>query len=162
MESSIVVLRDRGRRELRRAQKAVLITIGVGAAAGVVVIGVVLVRRIQRPPTRRERIERVIPLGWWDRLQAGFARQVPPIRISVGQKEITQASGPRWEERAATIARSFGAGVASGVATRIATLVLMRLAERAEAVATGAEPAPKQAETDQNDLRNPDRGRTPS
>jgi hypothetical protein len=138
LESSIVVLRDRGKRELKRARRAALITVGVGAATGVVVVGLLVIRRLQRPPTRRERIERIIPLGWWDRLERGFAQQVPPIQVTVGQKKMKEVPAPRWDERLAMVARSLGAGIASGVATRIVTMVLERMARRAEVIAARA------------------------
>lgn len=136
MESSIVVLRDRGKRELKRVEKAALIAAGVGAAAGVVLVGLLVIHRLQRPPTRRERIERVIPLGWWDRLQTrvqrGVASQLPPMQIAIGEEKVKEAHRPRWEATASTLARSLGAGIGSAVATRVATIVFTRLAERGQ------------------------------
>ena len=128
MESSIVVLRDRGKHELKRIEKMALIAAGVGAAVGVVVVGVLVIRRMRRPPTRRERIERVIPLGWWDRLQAGFVKQVPPVRLYVGDRKVGEEPEHRtWEQSALHV----GEALATAVGTRLASTLLATFLERA-------------------------------
>jgi len=131
MESSIVVLRDRGKRELKRVEKMALIAAGVGAAVGVIVVGLVVVNRLRRPPTRRERIERLIPLGWWDRLQAGYAKQVPPMRLYVGDRQVgEEPRRPVWESSAMNIAKTLGAAAGTAIVTRGISMVLQRLRER--------------------------------
>jgi len=131
MESSIVVLRDRGKRELKRVERMALIAAGVGAAAGVVLLGVLVIHRLQRPPTRRERIERLIPLGWWDRLRAGYAKQVPPMRLYVGDRQVGEETRPpMWESTAARLAKTAGTAAGAAIVTRGATLVLEWLRDR--------------------------------
>ncbi|MGH7922268.1 MAG: hypothetical protein ACREQM_20370 [Candidatus Dormibacteraceae bacterium] len=137
MESSIVVLRDRGKRQLRRVEKMALIAVGAGAAVGVIVVGVVLIRRLRRPPTRRERIERLIPLGWWDRLRSGYAKQVPPMRLYVGDRQVgEEARRPMWEASAARIARTVGTAAGTAIAGQVVSQVLRRLRDRG-----GSQPA---------------------
>ncbi len=127
MESSIVVLRDRGKHELKRIQKLALIGAGVGAAAGVAVIGVLIIRRLSRPPTRRERIERFVPLGWWDRLRAGYAKQIPPMRLYVGERKVGEEQQGSWEKSALHVAES----LATAVGTRLVSALLYQFLERA-------------------------------
>lgn len=133
MESSIVVLRDRGKHELKRIEKMALIAAGVGAAVGVVVVGLVIVTRLRRPPTRRERIERLIPLGWWDRLRAGYAKQVPPMRLYIGDRQVGEE--PRraaWESSALRVAKTVGAAAGTAIVSRAASLFMQRLRERGQ------------------------------
>ncbi len=128
MESSIVVLRDRGKRELKRVEKAALIAAGVGAAAGVVVIGLVVIRRLRRPPTPRERVERVVPLGWWDRLRSGVAGRVPPVRLYVGDRHPGAEQQPQrtWQSSALHV----GEALATAVGTRLVSALLYDFLER--------------------------------
>ena len=63
MESKIIELRERSRTQVRRISRTLMIAVGVGAAVGVAVVGGLIVYRLTRPPTTRERIERVIPKG---------------------------------------------------------------------------------------------------
>lgn len=48
MQSSIVVLHDRGKREVARLENAALIGVGGGGAVGVLVAGILILRRIRR------------------------------------------------------------------------------------------------------------------
>lgn len=153
MESSIVVLRDRGKRELKRVEKMALIAAGVGATVGVVVIGLVVVRRVSRPPTTRERVERVVPLHWWQRVRSGLAGQVPPMRFYIGERQVGEERNRKqafWESSAVHVVEALGAAVGTAFATRLASTVIYGFLERAG-----------QAGADPNALRNPDRGRTP-
>ena len=61
MESKIIELRERSRTQVRRLSRTLVIAVGVGAAVGVAVVGALIVYRVTRPPTARERVERVIP-----------------------------------------------------------------------------------------------------
>ena len=63
MESKIIELRERSRTQVRRLSRTLVIAVGVGAAVGVAVVGALIVYRVTRPPTARERVERVIPRG---------------------------------------------------------------------------------------------------
>lgn len=135
MQSSIVVLRDRGKRELKRVEKMALIAAGVGAAVGVVAVGLVIASRLRRPPTRRERLERLIPLRWWDRLwtraRTGYAKQVPPMRLYIGERQVGE--GPRrpaWESSALRIARAVGTAAGAAIVGRIAGMIAQSVRER--------------------------------
>lgn len=154
MESSIVVLRDRGKRELKRVEKMALIAAGVGAAVGVAVVGVVIVRRVTRQPTTRERVERVVPLHWWDRVRSGVVGQVPPMRLYIGDRQVgedRQRKPAFWESGAVHVVEALGTAVGTAIATRLASTLIYGFLERAG-----------QAATDPDSLRNPDRGRTQS
>lgn len=135
MESSIVVLRDRGKRQLKRAEKLALIGLGTGAAVGVVVLGIIVIRRLRRPPTRRERLERVIPLGWWDRVwdrvRTGYTEHVPPMRLYIGDRQVgEEPKAPSWERAAVTTARTFGSAAGSAIAMRLLSTFADRMRER--------------------------------
>jgi hypothetical protein len=137
MESRILELRDRSRRNLARFRRSALIALAVGAALGVAVTGVYVTYRLTRRPSRRERLQRLLPsslTGWSGRLARTRRRGLrhlghglPPIRLSVGERETAQgehgARAARILFRAAAIA-----GRAAG--TAMATRLLATLAER--------------------------------
>ncbi|MDQ6772871.1 MAG: hypothetical protein M3024_07780, partial [Candidatus Dormibacteraeota bacterium] len=95
MESRIVELRRRTRFQARRATRVALVAVGVGAAIGVVGLGAYLAWRWTRPASKRERLLRVVPPGLRDgaggvrrRLSEGVSRQVPPMRLYVGDRQV--------------------------------------------------------------------------
>jgi hypothetical protein len=95
IEDKIVTLRQRSEVAVARGKRALLIAAGVGAAAAVVVVGAIVIYRLTRPVTLRERVGRVIPWGWFDRLghlreswELGIRKQVPPMRVYLGDKQI--------------------------------------------------------------------------
>jgi hypothetical protein len=69
IEGRIVVLRERGEVAVERGKRAALIAAGVGAGIAAVAIGAFVLYRMTRPPSTRERIERVIPATWWERVR---------------------------------------------------------------------------------------------
>lgn len=92
---NIVTLRQRSDVALERGKRALVIAAGIGAAAAVAVVGAIVVYRMTRPVTARERVERVIPATWWERArhlreswELGIRKQVPPLRLYVGDRQV--------------------------------------------------------------------------
>jgi hypothetical protein len=95
IEDNIVTLRQRSEVAVERGKRALLSAAGIGAAAAVAVVGAIVVYRMTRPVTARERIERVIPATWWERARnlreswaLGIRKQVPPLRLYVGDRQV--------------------------------------------------------------------------
>ena len=87
MEEKILTLRERSEVAVRRGKRALLIAAGVVAA--------VVIYRMSRPTTTRERLQRVMPFAWWDGVKAGWESvqrgvrgRVPPMRLYVGDKQV--------------------------------------------------------------------------
>lgn len=127
MEARIVELRRRARSRLRRARRALLISVAVGAMVGVAAVGVLVVQRLLRPPTARERLARVLPLDlvqdlarWRQRTQRRFRRGLPPIHVHIGEGEAEEARHRgRWEWIAVKAARAAGTAAAGALAGRL-------------------------------------------
>ena len=127
MESKIIELRERSRTQVRRLSRTLVIAVGVGAAVGVAVIGALIVYRVTRPPTARERVERVIPRGVMkdlrrarQTLELGLRRQVPPMRLYVGDKQLGEEKpSSQWERIAVNVARTAATAAASAVVARL-------------------------------------------
>ena len=81
MESRILELRAIGRRRVRTARRVALVAIGVGLAAA----GVVVVWRLARPPTARERLQRLLP--------AGAVKDLRRMRETLELKELAIRNG---------------------------------------------------------------------
>jgi hypothetical protein len=126
MESKIIELRERSRTQVRRLSRTLVIAVGVGAAVGVAVVGGLLVYRLTRPPTKRERLQRIVPPGLWKDLQRvrqtlelGVRRQVPPIRLYLGDKQVGEEKpASQWERIAVNAARAAATAAASAVVAR--------------------------------------------
>ena len=124
MESRILELRALGRRRLRTARRVALFAVGVGVAA----VGVFVVWRLARPPTARERLQRLLPAGtvedlrrMRETLELRGRRRVPPIRLSVGDRrggEEPERAG-KWERVAVVAARAAGSAAARAVVSRM-------------------------------------------
>jgi len=127
MESKIVELRERSRTQVRRLSRTAVIAAGVGAAVGVTLVGAFLVYRLTRPPTRKERVQRVVPPGLWKDLQRirqtlelGIRRQVPPMRLYIGDKQVGEEKpSSQWEKIAINAARAAGTAAASAAVARV-------------------------------------------
>jgi hypothetical protein len=140
IEDKIVTLRQRSEVAVARGKRALLIAAGVGAATAVVVVGAIVVYRMTRPVTVRERIGRVIPFGWFDRLQhlrksweLGIRKQVPPMRLYVGDKQV-------GEEPPANSTQKILLRVAQAAGTAIGGAVVQRVMSRfdkSDAASTG-------------------------
>jgi hypothetical protein len=133
MESKIVELRRRG----RRASRTALLALGAGAAVGVVVLGVFVVYRLRRPPTAGERFRRLVPPGVEGlgrdlrqarrTLELGLRRQVPSMRLYVGDRQVGEEPATSHWERIAVRAAQAGATAAAGA---FASRVLSGLTKR--------------------------------
>jgi hypothetical protein len=130
IEEKIVVLRERSARAVQRSKRALLIAAGVGAAAAVAIVGGIVVYRMTRPATVRERVLRVIPGGWFERLQhlrksleLGVRKQLPPLRLYVGDKQV-------GEEPPSNTAQKVGLRLAQAAGTAIGGAIVQRLMSR--------------------------------
>ena len=130
IEDRIVVLRDRSARVVRRSKRALLIAAGVGAAAAVAIVGGFVIYRMTRPVTVRERVQRVLPGRWFERLkhlreswELGIRKQVPPLRLYVGDKQV-------GEEPPAHTVQKVGIRVAQAAGTAIGGAIVQRVMSR--------------------------------
>jgi hypothetical protein len=127
MESKIIELRERSRTQVRRLSRTLVIAVGVGAAVGVAVVGALIVYRVTRQPTTRERVERVIPRGVMkdlrrarQTLELGLRRQVPSMRLYVGDKQIgEEKAASQWERIAVNVGRAAATAAASAIVARL-------------------------------------------
>jgi hypothetical protein len=130
MESKIVELRERSRRQVQRASRAALIAVGTGAAVGVVVVGAFAVYRLTRPATAGERARRLLPRGLAGLpLDARHARRkavqrlgqrVPSVRLYIGNRQVgeEQPAG-QWERVVIRAAQAAGTAAAAVLASRL-------------------------------------------
>jgi hypothetical protein len=140
IEDKIVVLRERSARAVRRSKRALLIAAGVGAAAAVAIVGGIVIYRLMRPVTARERVQRLIPGRWFERLQhlrdtweLGVRKQVPPLRVYVGDKQV-------GEEPPSNPAQKIGLRLAQAAGTAIGGAIVQRVMsrfDRSDAASTG-------------------------
>ncbi|HVD00669.1 MAG TPA: hypothetical protein VNG93_05925 [Candidatus Dormibacteraeota bacterium] len=135
IEGKIVTLRERGEVAVRRGKRLALIAAGVGAGIAVVGIGAFIVYRMTRPASTRERIERVIPTRWWERVislrrtvEEGVRRQVPPMRVYVGDRQ-------GGEEPPSSNAQKIALRLAQAAGTAIGGAIVQRLMQRFERAA---------------------------
>lgn len=143
LEAKIVALRDRGRRRVRVASRLALVALGAGAAVGVAAVGIFVVHRLTRRPTRGERLRRLMPRGLaglpldlrharrraLERLQ----RNMPPVRLYVGDRQVGEE--PRvthWEQLILRAAQAAGTAAAGALASRLAAALADSLRSRRE------------------------------
>jgi hypothetical protein len=127
IEDKIVTLRERGEVAVQRSKRALLIAAGVGAAAAVVVVGAIVVYRMTRPASTRERIQRVIPAIWWERVKhlrdswdLGIRKQVPPMRVYVGDKQVGEEPPSHTTQKIGlTLARAVGTAIGGAIVERV-------------------------------------------
>jgi hypothetical protein len=140
IEDKIVTLRQRSEVAVERGKRALLIAAGVGAAAAVVVVGAVVVYRLTRPVTVRERVGRVIPWGWFDRLQhlresweLGIRKQVPPLRVFVGDKQVGDEPPANTTQKILLrVAQAAGTAIGGAIVERV-----MSRFDRGDAASSG-------------------------
>jgi hypothetical protein len=132
IEGKIVTLRERGEVAVERGKRAVLIAAGIGAGILVVAVGAFVVYRMTRPPTARERIDRIIPTSWWERavhlrrsVTTRIRDQVPPMHFYVGDHEV-------GEEPPSSAARKLALRFAQAAGTAIGGAIVQRLLQRFE------------------------------
>jgi hypothetical protein len=138
IESRIVELRQRGRRQVRRYTRTAVIALGVGAAVGVAAVGAYVVYRYTRPPSRRERLQRLVPGAVAGRLQdlgrlresleLGLRRQIPSMRLYVGERQVgEEPSRSRVQRMAVEAAQAMGTAAGTALAASLARRLLGRL-----------------------------------
>lgn len=127
MESKIVELRERTQTQVRRVSRTLVVVGAVGAGVGVAAVGGLLIYRLTRPPTTRERVERVVPSGFLQdlrrlrqTLELGLRRQVPSMRLYIGERQIGEEKpASRWERIAVNAARAAATAAASAAVARL-------------------------------------------
>ncbi|HLH70063.1 MAG TPA: hypothetical protein VKY90_13820 [Candidatus Dormibacteraeota bacterium] len=127
MESRVVELRERGRRSLGAARRAAVVGLGVGAAAGLIVVGVLVTYRLTRPPTREERLRRLLPRRPALPVRHGRSGRLPAVRLSIGERQEPTPTGMHLAERLAAQAARAAASAAAGA---FAARLLRGLTER--------------------------------
>jgi hypothetical protein len=140
IEDKIVTLRERGEVAVERSKRALLIAAGIGAAAAVAVVGAIVVYRMTRPATARERVERVIPSVWWERLknlraswELGVRKQVPPLRVFVGDKQVGEEPPSNATQKILLrLAQAAGTAIGGAIVQRV-----MSRFDRKDAASTG-------------------------
>ena len=135
IEDKIVTLRERSELAVQRSKRVLLISAGVGAGLAVAAVGAYLAYRMTRPVTVRERVQRVIPPSWWDRVKGardawelGVRKQVPPVRMYVGDKQV-------GEEPPAGTAQKIALRFAQAAGTAIGGAIVHRILSRFERAA---------------------------
>jgi hypothetical protein len=130
IEDKILTLRQRSEVAVERGKRALLIAAGIGAAAAVTVVGAIVIYRMTRPMTARERVERVIPATWWERArhlreswELGIRQQVPPLRLYVGDRQV-------GEKPPASTTQKIGLRIAQAAGTAIGGAMVQRLMSR--------------------------------
>ena len=127
IEDKIVTLRQRSEVAVARGKRALLIAAGVGAATAVIVVGAIVVYRLTRPVTVRERVGRVIPWGWLERLQhlrksleLGIRKQVPPLRVYVGDKQVGEEPPSNTAQKIVLrLAQAAGTAIGGAIVERV-------------------------------------------
>lgn len=129
LESRVVEMRQLGARRAKLAGTAILIAVGVGTAVGVVAVGAFVAYRLTRPPTRSERLQRLLPglkLGDLfrvrDTMELRSRRRVPPVRLYLGDRRVgeeAQSNGDRWVRLAISAGQAAGKAAGSQAANRI-------------------------------------------
>jgi integrase len=120
IESTIIQLRERSRNAVRRGAVFALAAVAVGAAVGAGFVA----WRLTRPPTMRERVNRVIPLdlNWIDELRRrlDLSRRLPPIRLYVGDRAVGESPPETTVERLVVrAAQAAGTAAAAAIVSRL-------------------------------------------
>lgn len=128
MESRIVELKERSRRQMRRAAQVGVIAVGTA----VVLIGAFAVYRLTRPPTTRERLRRLRPAR--RRARPGPRRRVPQMRLYFGDRQpAEERREAQWEQVLVRAARAAGTAAGAALAPRlIAALMGSRRGRRGQ------------------------------
>jgi hypothetical protein len=142
LESRIVELRRRGQQRIRQYRRIALIGLGVVGGVAVVAAGGYVLYRYTRPPSRRERLQRLIPGSALQRLvdlarlrqrvELAMRRELPAIRLYVGDHQVGEKPAkPRMEVIAVRVARSLGTAAGGALARNLAKAVTQRRSEAA-------------------------------
>jgi len=127
MEEKILVLRERGEVAVDRSRKALIVGAIVGGAAIAAIAVGIVAWRISRPPTKRERFERLLPKKWLIRLgqlreswELGVRRQVPPVRVFVGERQLgEEPPSTQWQKIGMRFAQTAGSAVGAAAVSYI-------------------------------------------
>lgn len=121
MEPKIGELKRRGRQQARRA----MIVVASGVAIGVVLLGGLVVYRVTRPATTRERLRRVLPAGGGSgRSRRKALRRLTKVpssmRLDVGDRQAGEEQPePRWQRVVVAVAGAAGAAAAQALAPHV-------------------------------------------
>lgn len=127
MEEKILTLRERSQVAVQRGKRALLIAAGVGAAMAIGVVAAVVIYRVTRPTTVRERLERVFPSSWWEQVkharesvELGVRKSVPSMRLYVGDKQVgEEPPSDTMQKVALRVAQAAGTAIGGAIVERI-------------------------------------------
>ncbi|TMC13775.1 MAG: hypothetical protein E6J29_05750 [Chloroflexi bacterium] len=127
MEEKILTLRERSQVAVQQGKRALLIAAGVGGAMAIGVVAAVVIYRLTRPTTARERLERVLPTTWWERLkharesvELGIRKAVPPVRLYVGDKQVGEEPPSNAMQKVALrLAQAAGTAIGGAIVQRV-------------------------------------------
>jgi len=127
IEDKILTLRQRSEVAVARGKRALLIAAGAGAAVAVAVVGAIVIYRLTRPVTVRERLGRVVPWGWFDRVgrlreswELGIRKQVPPMRVYVGDKQVGEEPPSNTTQKILLrVAQAAGTAIGGAIVQRV-------------------------------------------
>lgn len=142
IESRVVELRQRGQKRIRQTRRIALIGLGVVGGVAVVAVGGYALYRYTRPPSRRERIERLLPAGALRRLvdlerlrrrvELAMRRELPALRLYVGDQQVGEKPPKtKVEVIAVRAARTLGTAAGAALAGNLARAVTKRRSEAA-------------------------------
>ena len=127
MEDKIIELRERGEVAVDRSRRALIAGAIIGGVAVAAVAVGIIAWRVSRPPTRRERFERLVPKKWLIRLgqlreswELGIRRQVPPVRVFVGERQLgEEPPSTQWQKIGMRFAQTAGSAVGAAAVSYI-------------------------------------------
>ena len=126
IESTIVELRERSRRTVQRGARVALVALAVGAAIGAAAGAGFVIYRLARPPSMRERVERVVPVASLGdlvretRRRFDPRRKLPPIRLYVGDRAVGESPPETTVERLVIrAAQAAGTAAAAALVSRM-------------------------------------------
>jgi hypothetical protein len=127
MESRIITLRTRSEVAVERGKRTVYAAAAIGGAVAVALVGAVIIYRMSRPPTRRERLERLLPRQFWMTLEQirnswelGIRKQVPPMRLYVGDKQVgEEPPSSAFQKIALRVAQAAGTAIGGALVQRV-------------------------------------------
>jgi hypothetical protein len=142
MESKILELRERGRRQVRRAGQVGLAAAGLAA----LLVGGFIVYRLTRPPSTGERLRRLVP-GRVASFPDGARKRLPSMRLYLGDKQVGEGrKEPSWERLVIRAAAAAGTAAAGALAPRLIA-ALTGSARRRDSAASDRPEAEKQPTT---------------
>ncbi len=127
MESKIITLRGRSEVAVQRGKRTIYAAAAIGGALAVAIVGAVIIYRMSRPTTTRERLERILPRQVWmglqqirDSWELGVRKQVPPMRLYIGDKQVgEEPPSSSFQKIALRVAQAAGTAIGAALVQRV-------------------------------------------